>query len=201
MSRSLPIILIIAAVFVLSTSSKSFSQQHVNENGPASTSTASTENLSNDQQQKPHYQRGKSIQKHRVAAGELTAKAAAPNKMHRVVIQISQNEPMLMTLALNNAQNLTDYYQGKGESVQVEVVAYGPGLRMLRADTSPVSDRIKSFVENNKHVTFSACGNTLSAQSKQENTQIMLLPEARIVPAGIARITELEEQGWTYVRP
>jgi intracellular sulfur oxidation DsrE/DsrF family protein len=199
MSRSLPIFLIIAAVFVLSTSSKSFSQQHVNENGPALVSAGPTE--SNDQQQKPHYQRGKSIQKHRVADRELTAKAAAPNKMHRVVIQISQNDPMLMTIALNNAQNLTDYYQQKGESVQVEVVAYGPGLRMLRADTSPVSDRIKSFVEKNKYVTFSACGNTLNAQSKQENTQIMLLPEARIVPAGIARITELEEQGWTYVRP
>jgi uncharacterized protein len=74
-------------------------------------------------------------------------------------------------------------------------------LRMLRADTSPVSDRIKSFAEKNKTVTFSACGNTLANQSKQENTQIMLLPEAKIVPAGIARITELEEKGWTYVRP
>jgi intracellular sulfur oxidation DsrE/DsrF family protein len=145
---------------------------------------------------------GSRIHKDRSEARGLDAKAAGPKKIHRVVIQISQNDPALMTVALNNAQNLTDYYQQKGEKAsQVEFVAYGPGLRMLRADTSPVSDRIKSFAEKNKQVIFSACGNTLNTQSKQENTQIMLISEARIVPAGIARITELEEQGWTYVRP
>jgi intracellular sulfur oxidation DsrE/DsrF family protein len=52
-----------------------------------------------------------------------------------------------------------------------------------------------------KNVTFSGCGNTLANQSKMENKSITLLPDARIVPAGIARIVELEEQGWTYVRP
>jgi len=52
-----------------------------------------------------------------------------------------------------------------------------------------------------KNVTFTGCGNTLAAQSKQENKSISLVPEARVVPAGIARIVELEEEGWTYVRP
>jgi len=178
MIRSYSMLLTVAVLFVLSTASESFSRE----------------------QETVHFHKGTSIQKHKAAARDLTAKAA-PLKAHRVVIQVSQNDPTAMTLALNNAQNLTEYFEQKGESVQVEVVAYGPGLRMLRADTSPVSDRVKSFAEKNKNVTFSACGNTLNAQSKQENTQIMLLPEARIVPAGIARITELEEQGWTYVRP
>jgi intracellular sulfur oxidation DsrE/DsrF family protein len=50
-------------------------------------------------------------------------------------------------------------------------------------------------------MTFSACGNTLNAQTKQEGKEITLVPEARIVPAGIARIMELQEQHWTYVRP
>lgn len=137
---------------------------------------------------------------HPAAAHAFAAKPAA-HKEHRVVIQVTQNDPALMSIALNNAENLSHYYNQKGERVQIEFVAYGPGLHMLRSDTSPVRDRIKSFAEKNKTVTFSGCGNTLSAQSKQENKQITLLPEARIVPAGIARITELEEQGWTYVRP
>jgi uncharacterized protein len=200
MSRSFPLLLTIAAMFILSTSSQSFSQQRVSEDGSALMKAGPTENISNGHQQKAHSQKGKTVEKHKPAAHGLTAKAAVP-KGHRVVIQVSQNDPGLMTLALNNAQNLSEYYQQKGETVQLEFVAYGPGLRMLRADTSPVSDRVKSFVEKNKNVTFSACGNTLANQEKQENTQIMLLPEARIVPAGIARITELEEQGWTYVRP
>jgi intracellular sulfur oxidation DsrE/DsrF family protein len=169
MSRSLPIILTIAALFVLSTSSESFSQQ---------------------QRPAPRL----------AATGAVAAKPAAP-KVHRVVIQVTQNDPALMNIALNNAENLSNYYQQKGERVQMELVAYGPGLHMLRSDTSPVRDRIKSFAEKNKQVTFSGCGNTLNAQSKQENKELTLLPEARIVPAGIARITELQEQGWAYVRP
>jgi len=128
------------------------------------------------------------------------AKPPAP-KVHQVVIQVTQNDPALMNMALNNAENLSRYYQQKGESAQIEFVAYGPGLHMLRSDTSPVRDRVKSFAEKNKQVTFSGCGNTLNAQSKQESKEISLLPEARIVPTGIARITELQEHGWNDVRP
>ena len=70
-------------------------------------------------------------------------------------------------------------------------------------DGSPENPRyrIKSIAENNKQITFSGCGNTLNSQSKQENKELTLVSEAHIVPAGIARITELQEQGWTYVRP
>ena len=52
-----------------------------------------------------------------------------------------------------------------------------------------------------KNVTFSGCGNTLDNQSRQEDKKITLVAEARLVPTGIARIVELEEQGWSYVRP
>jgi intracellular sulfur oxidation DsrE/DsrF family protein len=143
---------------------------------------------------------------HKVAATkkEVATKkegASTAPKAHRVVIQVTQNDPAVMRVALNNAENLSKYYDEKGERVQIEFVAYGPGLHMLRSDTSPVRDRLKSIAENNKQITFSACGNTLNAQSKQENKQITLVPEAHLVAAGIARITELQEQGWTYVRP
>jgi hypothetical protein len=169
MIRSLPIILTIAALFVLSTSRESISE----ERRPAS----------------------------RLAGTGAAAAKPAALKVHRVVIQVTQNDPALMNIALNNAENLSSYYQQKGENLQVEFVAYGPGLHMLRSDTSPVRDRIKSFSEKNKQVTFSGCGNTLNAQSKQESKELTLLPEAHIVPTGIARITELQEQGWAYVRP
>jgi intracellular sulfur oxidation DsrE/DsrF family protein len=48
---------------------------------------------------------------------------------------------------------------------------------------------------------FSGCGNTLNNQSKQEGKEISLVSEARIVQTGIARVMELQEQGWSYVRP
>ena len=119
---------------------------------------------------------------------------------HRVVIQVTQNDPAVMNMALNNAQNLRKYYAEQGKSVQIEFVAYGPGLQMLREDISPVKDRIESFGKL-ANVTFSACGNTMSAQSRSENNDITLISNARVVPAGIARIVELQEQGWSHVRP
>jgi uncharacterized protein len=134
----------------------------------------------------------------RPASGEAQTKAKAT---HRVVVQVSQNDPQVMNVALNNVENLVKYYEEKGEKVEVEFVAYGPGLNMVRSDTSPVKDRLAAINGHMKNVTFSGCGNTLGAQSMQENKEITLIPEARLVPAGIARIVELQEQGWTYVRP
>jgi intracellular sulfur oxidation DsrE/DsrF family protein len=72
---------------------------------------------------------------------------------------------------------------------------------MMRSDTSPVKERLTAMAANMKNVTFIGCGNTLANQSKQEKKEISLVPEARIVPTGIAHIVELEEQGWSYVRP
>lgn len=108
-----------------------------------------------------------------------------------------------MNLVLNNVSNLIEYYRGKGEGVQVEVVAYGPGLNMLREDTSPVEDRIKRIKEFSfpDSVRFSACNNTKQAMEKREGHPIAIIPEATIVPSGVVRLTELQERGWSYIRP
>ena len=104
-----------------------------------------------------------------------------------------------MNMALNNAENLTKFYKDKGDKIEIEFVAYGAGLNMVRSDTSPVKERLAML--SGKNMVFTGCGNTIANQSKMENKEITLVPEARIVPTGIARIVELEEQGWTYVRP
>jgi len=135
-----------------------------------------------------------------------TASAPSPPhstwiKTHRVVIQVTENDPAVMNLALNNAENLVKFYKEKGEPLQIEFVAYGAGLNMFRSDTSPVKERLATITGHTKNVTFTGCGNTLNTQSKRESKDITLVPEARLVPAGVARIVELEEQGWTYLRP
>jgi intracellular sulfur oxidation DsrE/DsrF family protein len=134
-------------------------------------------------------------------AASSSRQATSAKKQHRVVIQVSENDPRTMNLALNNAENLTKFYEQAGETVQIEIVAYGPGLNMVRGDTSPVKDRVAALANRPQRVTFSGCTNTLNTQSKQESKEISLLPEAQSVPTGIARIVQLQEQGWTYMRP
>ncbi|MEO6782806.1 MAG: DsrE family protein [Bradyrhizobium sp.] len=135
----------------------------------------------------------------RVAA----AKPQQLRKVHRIVIQVDQNDPAVMNLALNNATNVLDYYRAKGEDVNVDVVTYGPGLHMLRADTSPVKDRIKSLKDYAfpSKIQFSACNNTKEGMEKKEGHPISVLPEAVVVPSGVVRLMELQEKGWSYLRP
>jgi intracellular sulfur oxidation DsrE/DsrF family protein len=133
----------------------------------------------------------------------VLAKPAEASKTHHIAIQVDQNDPALMNLVLNNVANLTEYYHSKGEQAQVEVVAYGPGLNMLRDDKSPVKDRLKRIKDGSfpSTVTFSACGNTKKGMEKAEGHPIAIVPEARVVPAGVVRLTELQEKGWSYIRP
>ena len=128
---------------------------------------------------------------------------AADGKLHRITLQIDQNDPQVMNMVLNNATNVIEYYRTKNEDVDLDIVAYGPGLHMLRADTSPVQDRIKrlkDLVFPGK-VQFSACNNTKQGMEKAEGHAISILPEAGIVPSGVVHLMELQEQGWSYVRP
>lgn len=138
-----------------------------------------------------------------VVASLITTPAWAVHddpKLHHLAIQVDQADPALMNLALNNAVNAVQEYEKRGERVEIEIVTYGPGLQMLRAE-SPVGARIKSIGQSAPTIAFSACGNTKAAMEKNEGREIALLPEARIVPAGVVRLMELQEQGWTYVRP
>jgi uncharacterized protein len=128
---------------------------------------------------------------------------AADAKSHRVSIQVDQNDPQVMNLALNNATNVIEYYRARNEDVEVDIVTYGPGLHMLRADTSPVQDRIKRLKDLAfpGKIQFSACNNTKQGMEKAEGHAISVLPDATIVPSGVVRLMELQEQGWSYVRP
>lgn len=133
-------------------------------------------------------------------AGNAQAEAGKP---HRIVIQVDQSDPEVMNLALNNARNILDFYRSKNEDVDIEIVAYGPGLHMLRDDTSPVKDRIKQLaaVSFPSKIAFDACDNTKQGMEKREGHPITIIPQATLVPAGVVRIMELEEQGYSYVKP
>jgi len=114
---------------------------------------------------------------------------------------VNSNEPAMMNLALNNASNVVQYYKDHGEKVSIEVVTFGPGLHMLRDDTSPVKARIEALALSSPEIAFKACGNTRENMSKAESKEIPLISQANIVKSGVVRVMELQEQGWTYVKP
>ena len=131
----------------------------------------------------------------------FAAQTHAQEFKHRVAIHVDSSDAKVMNMALNNVQNIKKYYDSKGESVKIEVVAYGPGLHMLRSDTSPVKERVAVMSLANPDLTFSACGNTYAKMSKKAGKAIVLLSEARKVPSGVIQLIKLQEEGYTYIRP
>ena len=137
-----------------------------------------------------------------LALGPRPVDAADAPRPHRVVVQVDLNDPTVMNQALNNVENIVEHYNHAGQEVQVEVVAYGPGLHMLRDDTSPVKDRVKRLAEDTlPPVRFSACGVTKAGMEKREGKTVPIVPQAHVVPSGAVRLIELQEQGWSYLRP
>lgn len=120
---------------------------------------------------------------------------------HRLAVQVDVNDPALMNLALNNVSNAAQHYSDLGQKVEIEVVAFGPGLHMLRDDTSPVKGRIKAMSETMRDLTFSACGNTRDNMTKNEGKDIPLISQAKVTKSGVIRLMELQERGWSYLRP
>jgi intracellular sulfur oxidation DsrE/DsrF family protein len=119
-----------------------------------------------------------------------------PFAEQKFVLQLSDMDPDKQTLVLNNASNILKYY---GEDkADVEIVAYGPGLRLLFAENSNAG-RIDDLTKSG--VRFAACNNTINNMAKILGAPPELNPHARVVPGGIVRIKELADQGYLLVKP
>ena len=122
--------------------------------------------------------------------------AYADEKKHQLVIQVSTDDARTQMIAMNNAVNLQKLYGI--DNVDIEIVAYGPGLGMMTAK-SKHSSRVKSLALQD--ITFSACGNTMDKVKAKTGKHPVLSEGVGTVTAGVARIMELQEQGYSYIRP
>ncbi len=127
------------------------------------------------------------------AVSQAQSGAAKPTDRYRVVFQVSDNDPAKWNLALNNARNVqADLGQ---DNVDVEIVAYGPGLGMLKAD-SKVAQRLDSAAKQG--VGLMACENTMRNTKVEKNE---IFGGAKFVDAGVVHLMKRQREGWSYVRP
>lgn len=133
----------------------------------------------------------------------MAAPLKADDGAHRLALQISDDDPQKMMTVLNVASNVSRHYSSVGEEVEIRIIAFNKGLHMLRTDTAPekVKKRVMGFGQSMPNVSFTACGNTITAMSKKEGKNPPLVEHAETVPAGVVTLIELDEAGWTIVRP
>ena len=128
-----------------------------------------------------------------IAAAPLRVSAQGANKVTRVVVQVSEADPARWNLVLNNVQNLQDDLGA--DKVAIEIVAYGPGIGMLKLD-APVNSRISEVVKAG--VAVNACENTMR---NQKLLRADMHPNVSYVPAGVVEIVKRQQEGWAYLRP
>lgn len=131
------------------------------------------------------------------APGQAAPADEKPFADHKVVLQISDDDPAKQTLVLNVANNVIKHYGA--DKVDVEIVAFGPGLRLLFAENANAG-RIGALAEHSG-VRFAACENTIAAMSSQLGHAPALNPRASHVDAGVVRIMDLTHQGYTLIKP
>lgn len=112
---------------------------------------------------------------------------------YQIVFHISENNPQQWQVALNNAMAFQRNV-GK-DNAQVEIVAIGPGLDMLKID-SKAADRVTQALDRSIDVV--ACGETMNATKV---TAADLIGGVRVVPGGIIEIADRQRAGWVYIRP
>jgi intracellular sulfur oxidation DsrE/DsrF family protein len=118
---------------------------------------------------------------------------ADPAARQKVVFQVSDADPGKWNLTLNNARNVQ---QDLGAAnVDIEVVAYGPGIGMLKLE-SPVANRVKEALATGVKVV--ACENTLT---NMKLTKADMLPSLGYVPAGVVELMQRQREGYAYIRP
>jgi intracellular sulfur oxidation DsrE/DsrF family protein len=129
-------------------------------------------------------------------AADDAARAEHPFAEHRLVLQLSDDDPKKQGLVISVANNLLKFYGP--DRIAIEVVTFGPEIDLLRSD-SPNRKFVDSLVSQG--VRFDVCMNTVDTIARTTGTAPQLNPNARLVEAGVAQILMLTEKGYTLVRP
>lgn len=130
-----------------------------------------------------------------VTAADIQSKATSANtaERHKLILQVTDNDPAKWNLTLANVKNVQSYLGAK--NVDIEVVAYGPGINMIKLDSlvgAGVSDAIAAGAR------IVACEITMT---NQKLTKDDMLPSLSYVPAGVIELMARQRQGYAYVRP
>ena len=119
-----------------------------------------------------------------------------PFAEHKLVLQLSDGDPRKQALVISVANNLLKHYDP--DKVAIEVVAFGPGIELLRAESAR-RKQVESLIAQG--VRFDVCLNTVDTIERETGRRPEIMPGATPVQVGVGQILFLTENGYTLVRP
>jgi uncharacterized protein len=129
------------------------------------------------------------------AAGQETLQAA-----NLILLHVTRDDAERLKGMLDEAEMLLEAARSGGAAIQIQVIANGEGLSVLRRDTSPFPERIAELASRYPNLTFTACLNTIQRLHREEGIQAELLPAVQIIRSGVAEVVRRQIQGWAYIQ-
>lgn len=122
--------------------------------------------------------------------------AADPSK---IIVQVSNSNPIRIKTALDEAENLLKMYQETNQPFELEIIANGGGLDLLRTDRSSFKNRLARMNAKYPNLHIYACSISIEALQKK-GVQVKLLPKTLIATSALGEISKRVKEGWDYVR-
>ncbi len=123
----------------------------------------------------------------------------AQTRPQNVILHISTDDPIKVSDALDQAEAMLSRSKEKGLPFQLEIVANGDGLNLLRARYSSYPERTEELIHNYSNLTVMACARTLKAIQEQGG-DVKLLPNVSTTQSALERVVDRIQEGWLYIR-
>lgn len=130
-----------------------------------------------------------------------TEQVAAENHLQqtdRIILHVRESDPGLFADTLAYAEQFLKSHTARGH--QIDVVAHADGLDLMRADISPLRDRILYLMSVYDNVHFIACASAISLLQEQGVHPDIINGVGTDTTAFDHIVDRLQTGKWTYVR-
>ena len=132
-----------------------------------------------------------------------TIQSHAPVADHepwRVLLHVSSDDPYRINTVLNEAEAILQHYEAEQRIVNIQILANGKGLNVLRDDKSDFAQRIAKMQKRYKNLVFLACAKAIERVESEKGVQVKLLPHTQVVPSAVNQVLNRQKEGWTYIK-
>lgn len=123
-----------------------------------------------------------------------------PKQPWKVVMHINSTDDYMQNTLLLETENLLQSYQNNPQAVQVEIVAYGPGVTLFDANQSKFIDRLAGLKNRFANLNYAVCGRSVKKIETDKHVRMKLIPDITITSSGLHQIIKRQQEGWHYIR-
>lgn len=122
------------------------------------------------------------------------------NQPWKIVMHVNSTDNYLLNTMLLETESLLESFKDNPEGVEVEIVAYGPGVLLFDENKSRYIKRLEILKNKYGNLNYAVCGRSMKKIEKEKGTHIKLLANTFVTRSGLAQIIKRQKQGWNYIR-